>query len=79
MNLTRQQIIEQARSPELNSNPVVDRLCDLTIEYFTDSERLRAALQSSRETLLQCGFVGPGPHGIGDPEINKIDAALAYG
>lgn len=36
----------------------------------------RAALTSARNALIGAGFVGPGPHGTGDPEINAIDAAL---
>lgn len=38
---------------------------------------IRAALTGARAALVNSGFVGPGPHGSGDPEINAIDAALA--
>lgn len=36
----------------------------------------RPALIDARAALLKCGYVGKGKHGSGDPEINKIDAAL---
>lgn len=39
-------------------------------------EQLRAALRSTRMTLLKCGYCSAGEHGTGDPEINAIDAAL---
>lgn len=38
--------------------------------------RLRAALREARRGLLASGYVGAGEHGVGDPEINRIDAAL---
>lgn len=38
---------------------------------------LYETLLAAREDLLKCGFVPPGEQGSGDPEINRIDAALA--
>lgn len=38
---------------------------------------IEAALSQARAALVRCGFVGPGQHGSGDPEINAIDTALA--
>lgn len=43
-----------------------------------DNERMRAALTESRTALTKCGFCGPGKHGVGDPEINRIDEALSH-
>lgn len=40
------------------------------------ADRLEAALIEARNDLLGCGFVGPSPDGVGDPEINRIDTAL---
>lgn len=37
---------------------------------------LTVALTEARSDLLGSGFVGPSPDGVGDPEINRIDAAL---
>lgn len=34
-------------------------------------------LRASREVLLNCGFCAPSEHGLGDPEINRIDAVIA--
>jgi hypothetical protein len=37
---------------------------------------MREALTSARAALIRAGFVGPSDAGLGDPEINMIDAAL---
>lgn len=75
-------MLGQPHGPD--ASPILERLRDprylgqegMRGDAADKIEALTKAITAARVALVSAGFVGPGDHGPGDPEINAIDAAL---